>query len=123
MTTNRTTARWRQIAATSAIFIAAASAAAIVAPTSAAEPKKGQGQAFTDCVLAAWNNNPTMGYAEKQQVAEDCCLNLGGIFNEAAHTCYLPVNNITVEVPNPSPTPPPGATAILPPDLNTRGMQ
>jgi len=106
--------------------MAAVSVAIIFAPTSAAEPKKSQGQTFIDCVLAAWNKNPYMGDAQKQAVAEDCCLNIGGIFNESTHTCYLPVNNITVEEPNPPPPPPPppGATAILPPDVNSRaGIQ
>ena len=110
-------------AATAAIFIAVVSVAVVVAPTSVAEPKRTPGaQAFTDCVFAAWDKNPTMSYATKQKVAEDCCLNLGGIFNESTHTCYLPANNITVAEPAEPPVPPPGATAVLPPGVDTRSI-
>jgi hypothetical protein len=110
-------------AATAAIFIAVVSVAVVVAPTSAAEPKRTPGaQAFMDCFSAAWDKNPTMSYATKQKVAEDCCLNLGGIFNESTHTCYLPANNITVAEPTERPVPPSGATAVLPPGVDTRSI-
>ena len=39
-------------------------------------PKQPPGQAFTNCVLAAWDNNPSMDYAQKQRLAEDCCPNV-----------------------------------------------
>ena len=112
-------------AAAAAMFIAVVSVAVVVAPNSAAEPKRTPGaQAFMDCFYAAWDKNPTMSYATKQKVAEDCCLNLGGIFNESTHTCYLPANNITVAEPTEPPVPPPGATAAPHPGSNTRaGIQ
>lgn len=108
----------RPTAATGAVLIAATA----LAPPATAEPKQTPGQAFTNCVLAAWDKNPMMDYAQKQKLAEDCCLNIGGIFNERTHTCYLPVDNITVAVPNP-PVVPPGATAVIPPGVDQRGIQ
>lgn len=96
-------------------------ATALATPCSA-EPKQTPGQAFTNCVLAAWEKNPSMDYGKKQKLAEDCCLNIGGIFNERTHTCYLPVDNITVAEPIPGPVAPPSATAV-PPGVDQRGIQ
>ncbi len=71
--------------------------------------------------MDAWNKKPTMSYTEKQKVAEECCLNAGGTFNEGAHVCYLGADNITVAVPNPPPPPPTRATpAPLPPGATNR---
>lgn len=39
-------------------------------------PKQPPGQAFTNCVLVAWDNNPSMDYAQKQRLADDCCPNV-----------------------------------------------
>lgn len=122
MTTNHIPARWPHIAAPSVIFSATVAVAAMVATPAAAEPRQpGQRDSFNSCFFDAWNKKPTMSYAEKQKVAEDCCLNVGGIFNETAHVCYLGADNVTVAVPNPTPPPPTRATiAPLPPGATNR---
>ncbi len=112
-------ARWRPIAAMGAALI---TATALATPCTA-EPKQPPAQTFTNCVLAAWAKSPAMDYNQKQKLAEDCCLNVGGIFNERTHTCYLPVDNITVAEPNPPAVPPPTATAVIPPGSDQRGIQ
>jgi hypothetical protein len=122
MTAHHSEAQWRHIATATAIFSVAVSVAAVVATPVAAKPKDpGQRDNFLNCFWAGWNKNPYMGASAKQNLAEDCCLNAGGIYNETAHTCYLGVDNITVDVPNPTPPPPTRATIAPPPgatDLN-----
>lgn len=122
MTNYHTLERWRHIAATSAIFSATVAVAAMVATPAAAEPRQpGQVDGFNSCFMDAWNKKQTMSYAEKQKVAEECCLNVGGTFNETAHVCYLGANNITVAVPNPQPPAPTRATiAPLPPGATNK---
>ena len=112
----------RLATATAAVFVAL-SVTVVVSPTAAAEPRQTPGaKAFSDCVFAGWSKNVSMSYAAKQQVAEDCCLNLGGIFNESTHTCYLPANNMTVAEPAEPPVAP-GPTAVLPRGADTRSIQ
>src|ERR1700742_47733 len=104
-----------------AIVGATAVVVALVPSPAAAEPRQpGQADNFRSCVLGAWDKNPTMSSAKKQQVAEDCCLNAGGTFNEVTHICYLGANNATVAVPVPPAPAPPRATIAPPPGATNK---
>jgi hypothetical protein len=141
MTTNHTAARWRQIAATSAIFfIAAVSVATATATTADARVKNGIDD-FNSCIQEAVKYRLDHGYdLNMDEIQIGCCAAIGGeirtdadghftncIFNstnEPGHpvvppgaTAILPPDAGQTEL---GPTRPPEPTAILPPGLNTR---
>jgi hypothetical protein len=129
-TTTPHTTRWRRVAATAAIGLAALSVATATATTADAKPKKpGAGAAqYWNCVVAqedsqTGGHRTNISWEARGLIYENCCTDLGGIYNERTLECYLP-NGETAK-PQQSPVvPPPGATAVLPPtDLNPAAIQ
>jgi hypothetical protein len=138
MTTNHTTGRWRTIAATPAVFIAAVSFG--TAATADAEPPAGAVE-FLSCVqdrIATYGGNSMISSDLYWKIQEDCCLDLNGTYNEGTRECYLPNGQDVRPTPPPrasiiphpgdpgplgpgKPAPPP--SAVVPPDLNQTGIQ
>jgi hypothetical protein len=118
------TIRSSRLAATTTIIIAVVAVGIAAATTAEAQPKKPGNHEYLNCVYANldsinkdYNKIPLDAYL---QVAENCCTDLGGIYNENTYECYLP-NGETGSVSPPSPPrPSPGATVILPPGADTR---
>jgi hypothetical protein len=119
MTMNHTTARWRQIAAISAILIAAVSVATDTADTAGARPKNGI-EDFNACIQEMVKYRLDRGLTiDMDEIQVGCCAAIGGeIVTEADGTTFKDcIFNIT-NVPS-RPAAPPGATAKLPPGSNT----
>jgi hypothetical protein len=117
MTTNHTTARWRQIAATSAIFIASVSAATATATTADARVKGGIDD-FNSCILDAVKYNLDHGTDPDMNLIKiGCCAAIGGdIRTDPDGTFKDCIFNITNEPgQTSSPSPPPSRVAPLPP--------
>jgi hypothetical protein len=122
--------RWRQIAATATIFIAAVAVGTAAATTADAKPKKpGAGaNQYWSCVVAqedaqTGGHHIDISWEARGLIYENCCTDLGGIYNEQTLECYLPNGDTAKPQPTP-PTPPPGATAVPPPGaLNPAGLQ
>lgn len=123
-------ARWQHAAATTAIVLAAVSVGIATATTADAKPKNpGPGLTeFLNCFQAhadAINpDNTKISHEALLVIAENCCTDLGGTYNEGRDACYLPNGDVgRTQQASPTP-PPPGATAVLPPGVNTRtGIQ
>jgi hypothetical protein len=116
MTTNHPTARWRQIAATSAVFIAAVSVATATANTADARVKGGI-EDFNQCIIdqtkwvLAHNQVPDM-----DALKSGCCWAIGGqVVTNADGTfqdCIFDITNEPGQTRNPVQPPP---SAVMPP--------
>jgi hypothetical protein len=116
MTTNRTAPRWRQIAATSAFFIAAVSAATAIANTADARVKGGIDD-FNQCIIdqtkwiLAHNQVPDM-----DALKSGCCWAIGGTVVPNAdgtfHDCVFDITNEPGDTRSPVSAPP---SAVMPP--------
>lgn len=108
----------RRITKTAKLIIAAgaiALGAMSLSPATANAEKRGpNGDAFHDCAMDAFRKfrDGTIDWNSYKSQEEDCCLNLGGTYNEETDECY-----IDGEPTADRPKPPPGATVILPPDV------
>jgi hypothetical protein len=109
--------QWRQIAASTAMFITVVSVAITVATTADAKPKAPGTNQYYSCIASRLKSiNSDVSQIPNDavfEVWEDCCLDLGGTYNENTKECYMPDKSIG------RPEPPAGATAIIPPGLNT----
>lgn len=114
----------RRASTTAAIVVAVLALGTATATTAVAKPKPKPGlNEFLSCVQShadAINpDNTKISHEALIAIAQNCCTNLGGIYNESHDDCYLP--NGDVGKPQPLPT---GATAALPPgDLNPTDKQ
>jgi hypothetical protein len=112
------TAQWRRIASSAAVLLALVSVGAATATPADAKPKKPGLDQYANCIRTQLNSiNQDWSKIPNDAVRaalENCCTNLGGIFNENTKECYLP-NGDTAKPPTSPPVPPPGATAVLPP--------
>lgn len=117
--------RWRQVAATAAIFVAAMSVGTATTTTADAKPKPQPGvNEYNNCLRAHIPDASKASSELIRVVQENCCLDLGGIFNEMNGLCYLPNGEAADGTTSPPPAPLPGATAIPPPGaLNPTGLQ
>jgi hypothetical protein len=80
-----------------------------------ADKRGPNGTAFDSCALDAFNRfkNGTISWDIYVYAKEECCLNLGGIYNEQTDECYFD-GEPTVNGPKPRP----GATVLRHPGEN-----
>jgi hypothetical protein len=136
MPTNTTPARRRRITTTTMVIVATAAIAAGAVGSASpanAEPKKPGATDFYSCVDAKIRSidNANRGGHTWQDIVDarnSCCAQLGGTWvtdhpgdPDSNGVCFMP-DGSPVKPSGPT-APLPGATAILPPGLNTRGIQ
>lgn len=113
------TARWRRITSCATALLGVVSVGVASAGIAEAKPKKPGDHEYTSCVetnLDGINKDHTKIPLDAYfQVLENCCTDLGGIYNENTARCYLP-NGETGSVTPPTQRPVPGSVVVLPPD-------
>jgi hypothetical protein len=121
----------RSVTAASAFFVAVLSISVTAVAPAYAEPQPTPGDidAFNGCVWSELNavkakTHRMFTQSDVQKAATDCCQNMAGTANTHGGQyveCYMPDGStIVADQQAPPPTPPAGATVILPPGSNTR---